>query len=100
MPKKHTLKHTLGAIRMAETITGGYRDDILRKYITGDGKKTVKGIADMIDRATGAPELLAALKLCADEIEESLENEGRLGSFATALEKARIAIANTERGGT
>jgi hypothetical protein len=58
--------HTPGAIRAAEAITGGkYEepgDGPLPMYPTSWGKKTVYGIADLIDRETGGPELLAALR--------------------------------------
>jgi Lar family restriction alleviation protein len=34
-----------------------------------------------------------ALELCIEELEESLENEGRLASFKAAIEKGRAALA-------
>jgi chromosome segregation ATPase len=37
-------------------------------------------------------DLCDALAVCAEELEESIENEGRLASFAAAIEKARAAL--------
>lgn len=56
-------QHTLGAIRAAEIITGGKYDEINgRTYSTVNGNKTLRGIADVIDGETAAPEMLAALE--------------------------------------
>ena len=65
---KEQAKHTPGAIRAAEIITGGYYGDG-HKYATNYGNKTVKGIADLIDRETHAPELLTACKLAVARLE-------------------------------
>jgi len=54
-------KHTNGAIRAAQIITGGkYGEPGLHQ--TEYGKKTVEGVADIIDDQTAAPELLAAVE--------------------------------------
>lgn len=37
------------ALRTAELITGGYRDDTKQTYATDRGRKTVIGIAALID---------------------------------------------------
>jgi hypothetical protein len=50
-------RHTAAAIRIAETITGDeYASRTL--YSTAWGRKTVRGLADMIDSETHLPELL------------------------------------------
>lgn len=56
-----TTKHTPGAIRAAEIITG-YEYGSQAGFITMRGRKTVEGIADLIDRETAAPELLRIVK--------------------------------------
>ena len=50
-------KHTRGATEAAWVIMAGKA-----KIETEFGKKTLEGIADLIDRKTAAPELLEALK--------------------------------------
>ena len=67
-----TVKHTPGAIRAAEIITGGEYvpggsamftcDNCGCTIDTQHGCKTVEGIADLIDRETAAPDLLAAIE--------------------------------------
>jgi len=52
-------KHTPGAIRAAEIITGGTLGDG-NTYATTYGRKTVAGVADIIDGQTAAPDLLEA----------------------------------------
>jgi len=47
------IKHTPGAIFAAEIITAGKYGDST-KYSTVYGRKTVEGIADIIDRATAS----------------------------------------------
>ena len=44
------MKHSPGAIRAAEIITGGSYEDKDKQYKTAYGRKTVEGIADIIDR--------------------------------------------------
>ena len=54
-------KHTKGAIRAAEIITGGaYGSD--KRYPTDYGAKTVEGIADLIDLQTMPHDLTRALQ--------------------------------------
>lgn len=50
-------------------------------------KNQFPALADRMER------LEAALKLCIDEMEESVSNEGRLASFAIAIREARQALA-------
>jgi hypothetical protein len=63
-----TQDHTPGAIRAAEAITGGKYElphttgKPMKLYNTSYGRKSVYGIADLIDRETAAPELLEALR--------------------------------------
>lgn len=105
--------HTVGAIQAAEIITNGeYRSP--KRYKTVYGLKTCLGIADIIDRETHAPDLLAALRHTLrfvdkasgtalgiamsgkrhpnpDEVLEELSREGMALS-----EEARAAIARAE----
>ena len=61
-------KHTPGAIRAAAIIMG---DDA--SIWTVYGRKTLAGLADLIDRETAAPDLLAAL----EPLQVWAENERR-----------------------
>jgi len=55
------MKHTEGAIRAAEAITGlKYGNPKL--HFTAYGRKTVEGIADIIDKETVAWKLLALVR--------------------------------------
>lgn len=75
---KETL-HTPGAIAAAEAITGGQYGSP-KLYSTSYGRKTVEGIADIIDGHTGTPDVTAtevttfyAKKRLADAAPELLE---------------------------
>lgn len=85
-------KHTPGAVRAAEEICGqvyGYS----KRFATAYGLKTVEGIADLIDRETAAPKLLAACKAFVAAWEKCMQLE----KTETALRLARAAIAKAER---
>jgi hypothetical protein len=62
--------HTAGAIRAAEIITGDQYSSADTRTCTMNGSKTTKGIADLIDRETAAPELLASLEATAKQLQE------------------------------
>jgi hypothetical protein len=68
-------------------------------YFTLIGSGTIKKqneVAEAIQTAVNTypavADLVEALELCADEIEESVENEGKLASFTQASRKARSAL--------
>lgn len=61
-------KHTQGALRAAAVIMNGRA-----KIKTDYGEKTAEGIADLIDRETGAGELLEALEVCLKRLESIRE---------------------------
>jgi len=69
MPKTETetVKHTPGAIKAAEAITGGKYGEP-KRYPTAYGDKTTEGIADIIDRKTAAPKKPAAKRTTMDPI--------------------------------
>ena len=65
-------EHSPGVIRAAEIITGGkYGEPSL--YVTEYGKKTVEGIADIIQMESGNMCLLNALKECRDIIDNAIK---------------------------
>ena len=76
-------RHTPGAIRAAEIITGGKYGEP-DQYPTEYGAKTVEGYADLIDRETHAQDLLELAKLVAEYFE---------GTDAPLGIAARAAIA-------
>ena len=87
-------KHTPGAVRAAKTIMNGHK-----LINTAYGRKTEEGITDLIERETGAEELLAALKglfeHCAMVHKHS--GEGSNQREADAAQKlARAAIDRAE----
>lgn len=79
--------NTPGALRAAAIITNG-KIMIVSEY----GNKTAKEIADLIDRETGASELLEALKYLDNAINEPSLNI----DIIEASDKARAAIAKAE----
>lgn len=84
--------HTLGAIRAAEIITGGKYGD-KKTYPTTYGRKTVEGIADIIDRETAAFELLVVTKRIASYCERNSVPEIQ-GIACDAFEVIEKATAN------
>ena len=87
------MKHTPGAIKAAEIITGGKYGE-KQRYHTQYGDKTVIGIADLIDRETAAPDLLEACQLALDQICGKLhgidtENTVVLPALKRAIAKAK-----------
>ena len=102
-------KHTPGAIRAAEILTGGKYElpDLEHKaktYSTDYGRKTVYGIADMIDRETAAPDLLAALEdawRSLDRLANDPDDTNAQAEATRVAMAARAAIAKAEgRAGT
>jgi len=83
------MKHTQGALIAAEIILNGKPT-----IWTGYGKKTLEGLAELIDRMTAAPELLqgcnAALAYLADPASKFSENRQE------AAKIIRAAIAKVE----
>jgi hypothetical protein len=60
------MNYTRGALKAAEVIMNG------KKLISTDyGKKSLEGIADLIDRETAAPEMYEALKELYKELHAS-----------------------------
>lgn len=80
-----------GAIRAAEIITGGQYGS-KQFYATTYGEKTVKGIADLIDRQTAAPELLQALQDLMAVI-DNLTTKERLASGLYSIHAYTVAQA-------
>ena len=75
--KQTKQKHTAGAIRAAEIITGYKYNE--QKYIpTEYGRKTTEGVADLIDRETSTPDLLEACKYVVQYHREHDSGEGEL----------------------
>ena len=86
-------KHTPGAIKAAEVITGGrYHEHQTKRtlYPTDRGDKTVEGIADLIDRETGTLDMLKALQAFVD---------GEANGYGRhiALGLAQAAISNSKK---
>jgi hypothetical protein len=67
-------EHTAAAIKIAETMTGDTYDCQYRYYSTAWGKKTVRGLADMIDNETHLRELLSTC----DELLRQVSDEHTL----------------------
>lgn len=65
--------HTKSAIKVAEVITRDNYDSPNEKYETEYGKKTIVGIADMIDNETGLADLLKVCKAALPWIESQIE---------------------------
>jgi len=91
-------EHTPGAIRAAEIITGATHDPAQRltqpKYETAYGRKTVEGIAAIIDNETAAPALLAALEAAVKRMEavaESIPVHRRAKGVSQATHVAHMA---------
>ena len=87
-------EHTLGAIRAAEAICGHDYSDKQRRFPTSYGSKTVEGIADLIDRETAAPELLAAISTLERYV--STRFEVPINEISSAVLDARAAIAKAK----
>ncbi len=66
-------KHTAAAIRIAEILTGG-KYGSRKRYVTMWGRKTVMGIADLIDNVAHLPELLRLVTEC-QELLNKFEDE-------------------------
>jgi hypothetical protein len=88
------------ALKIARIIMN---DDV---YIfTQYGKKTLTGLADLIDRETTAPDLLAALKRAFDHLivsEGYFVMDGKVGrstDWKEAFEQCKAAIAAAEQKG-
>jgi hypothetical protein len=79
--KTITTPHTKGAVKCAEIILGNY-DSIFTRY----GKKTVEGLADLIDIETNAPALLA-------------ENERLRGALEQVQSLARAGVVQRSETG-
>ncbi len=86
-------EHTPGAIRAAEVITRGRYDEDRMTYDTRFGRKTVRGIAAIIDELTAVPDLLAAceamhkyLTVKADIVPFPAEEASKI---AKAIDKAK-----------
>lgn len=90
-------EHTPAARRIAEIIIpqGINRRGVRNRIRTAYGDKTRDGIADLIDRETGLPELLEALQLYLDDAVLRLSPDSTPG-FLTRLAKARAAIAKVK----
>ena len=81
----HDPKHTRGATEAAWVIMAGKA-----KIETEFGKKTLEGIADLIDRKTAAPDLLKAAKYALS----CLTNGDTLPEWT--IRECRAAIAKAE----
>ena len=94
-PKTETAKHTPGAIRCADIIIGEGIDGRGRVNTiqTAWGRKTREGIADLIDRETAAPELLALLKKAGT----ALRQYQAILEWQTAPEKMRPGLPYSSR---
>lgn len=61
-PPQPPPEHSRGAIRAAQVITGGAYSNGKTLYKTAYGRKTVKGISEIIDELTNAADLIKALR--------------------------------------
>ena len=89
-------KHTPGAIRAAEIITGGEYGS-WRLYVTTYGRKTVVGIADLIDRQTGAAELCRALRLAEIGFRQLAQESANVVGWNAAETKCPLKAAEACR---
>ena len=96
VPEHPEASHTPGAMRCAEIIIaeGIDRRGRTAKIKTAFGEKTREGIADLIDRETGATELLRALEMVARSWDQAGQSqnvnpESPLGIVRAAIAKAR-----------
>ena len=80
-------KHTPGATEAARVIMAGKA-----KVETEYGKKTLEGIADLIDRKTAAPKLLEAAK----QAREHLVYYRSVPAGQTVIDNLDTAIAKAE----
>ena len=80
-------KPTPGAIRVAELLTGGKDDDSPTAYNAKCGLVTVRQLAQIIDRETAAPELMAGCK----EFLDAIEAEVNLKCWAVAQANQTMA---------
>ena len=82
-------EHTPGAIRAAEIITGGNYDPAERltqpTYDTAFGRKTLAGIAAIIDAETGAPKLLEACRAVLRDL--TYDDDGDVVLYAPEVEE-------------
>ena len=87
-------QHTPGALRLAEILIpeGIDRRGRPSRLKTAYGEKTRDGIADMIDRETAAPDLLAALEAAHRSLVTCNSCHG-IGTLPTASERAEIESA-------
>lgn len=90
-------KHTEGAIRAAEIITGlKYGDK--EKFPTAHGFKTVEGVADLIQSQTGTEDLIAALERAAGCLEWVTGEWPETGKPKNLFDEARRAISKAKHG--
>jgi hypothetical protein len=93
------MEHTPGAIRAAEILGFGSYTDSKHRVPTANGDKTIKGIADLIDMETAAPDLLEACKEAERVIRwAAQESQGRVkativGGWVHHADKLHAAIA-------
>lgn len=80
--------HTSGALRAAKIIMNDKH-----KIRTDYGEKTVYGIADLIERETGLPELLEALKMV---VNIATHPKAKKAEIVNIAKQARAAIAKAE----
>ena len=84
-------EETPGAVRAAEIICQHAYDPSgtdNRRFNTGYGTKTVKGIAAIIDRHTCTAELVAALEVAIEDLEYWQNDNNELGEPYIATERA------------
>ena len=84
-------EHTPGAVAAAQIIIRG-RKRIHTEY----GFKTVRGLAALIDRKTGAAELLEPCESLVCDIEAREQRTG-IPQMGPSIKKARDAIASTKK---
>lgn len=109
--KAASAQHTRGALHLAEILIpeGIDREGRPSRIATTYGSKTREGIADMIDRETAAPKLLAALRAalpCVEKVvsewDEIEAGKSRIFDKARKTDQAmlvnvRAAIAEAEK---
>lgn len=88
-------RHSPGAIQAAEIITGDNYSAPRGTYLTDYGKKTVVGIASIIDDTTAARDLLEVIKAALD----SGKRDGAASALAVLNTQGRAAIAKAEGRG-
>lgn len=71
-------KHSRAAIRIAQIITGGTYGS-RKRYPTTYGRKTVQGLADLIDGETGLPELLRDCRELLEKVQTEHEADHQDG---------------------